>query len=213
MLKIYGIDFSPAANAVRMCANALGLDYQYKVLDVFEGEHKTDAYLALNPFGKLPVIDDDGFLLFESSAIVKYLSRKAGSSLYPDDPLEQAIVDQWASFVSVHIYMALVRVLFNKIAAPRFGLPVDENSMADGYRFLEGFLPVIEGQLGKTAHLAGEDLSVADILLLSNLDPAEMITLDLSPYPRLSAWRDRLRAEDFYLKVHEFYGETMMDDA
>ena len=90
MLKIYGIDFSPAANAVRMCANALGLDYEYKVLDVFEGEHKTDAYLALNPFGKLPVIDDDGFLLFESSAIVKYLSRKAGSKLYPDEPLDQA---------------------------------------------------------------------------------------------------------------------------
>ena len=113
MLKIYGFDFSSPANKVRMCANALGLEYEYIQVNMQEGEHKSDKYLAVNPAGKVPAIDDDGFTLFESNAIMKYFCDKSSSSYYPKDPLERAVVDQWCDFVSIHVYMALGRVVFN----------------------------------------------------------------------------------------------------
>ncbi|MEE8263545.1 MAG: glutathione S-transferase N-terminal domain-containing protein, partial [Gammaproteobacteria bacterium] len=106
MLKIYGTDPSSPVNAVRMCANALGLEYEYIQVNMLEGEHKSEKYLALNPVGKVPTIDDDGFTVFESAAIMKYLCRKNDTNYYPQDLFRQAIVDQWLSFVSVHIYMA-----------------------------------------------------------------------------------------------------------
>lgn len=210
MLKIYGFDFSSPANKVRMCANALGLEYEYIQVNMQEGEHKSDKYLAVNPAGKVPAIDDDGFTLFESNAIMKYFCDKSSSSFYPKDPLERAVVDQWCDFVSIHVYMALGRVVFNKIVAPQMGFDVDERSLRDGQVFLGQFLPVIEGQLGKTELLAGDELTIADFCLLATVDPAEMIELDLTPYPKLNAWRENLRAQEFYQNVHKFFGESMM---
>ena len=210
MLKIYGFDFSSPANKVRMCANALGLEYEYIQVNMREGEHKSDKYLAVNPAGKVPAIDDDGFTLFESNAIMKYFCDKSSSSYYPKDPLKRAIVDQWCDFVSIHIHMAFVRVTFNKIVAPQMGFDVDERSLRDGQVFLGQFLPVIEGQLGKTELLAGDELTIADFCLLATVDPAEMIELDLTPYPKLNAWRENLRAQEFYQNVHKFFGESMM---
>lgn len=210
MLKIYGFDFSSPANKVRMCANALGLEYEYIQVNMQEGEHKSDEYLAVNPAGKVPAIDDDGFTLFESNAIMKYFCDKSSSSYYPKDPLERAVVDQWCDFVSIHVYMALGRVVFNKIVAPQMGFDVDERSLRDGQVFLGQFLPVIEGQLGKTELLAGDELTIADFCLLATVDPAEMIELDLTPYPKLNAWRENLRAQEFYQNVHKFFGESMM---
>ena len=210
MLKIYGFDFSTPANKVRMCANALGLEYEYIQVNMQEGEHKSDKYLAVNPAGKVPAIDDDGFTLFESNAIMKYFCDKSSSSYYPKDPLERAVVDQWCDFVSIHVYMALGRVVFNKIVAPQMGFDVDERSLRDGQVFLGQFLPVIEGQLGKTELLAGDELTIADFCLLATVDPAEMIELDLTPYPKLNAWRENLRAQEFYQNVHKFFGESMM---
>ncbi|MCZ6482264.1 MAG: glutathione S-transferase family protein [Alphaproteobacteria bacterium] len=210
MLKIYGFDFSSPANKVRMCANALGLEYEYIQVNMREGEHKSDKYLSLHPAGKVPAIDDDGFTLFESDAIMKYLCDKTDSSYYPKDPLKRAIVDQWCDFVSIHIHMAFVRVTFNKIVAPQMGFDVDERSLKDGLEFLGRFLPVIEGQLGKTEFLAGDELTIADFCLLATVDPAEMIELEFAPYPKLNTWRENLRAQEFYQKVHKFFGESMM---
>ena len=210
MLKIYGFDFSTPSNAVRMCANAIGLEHQYVNLDLPAGEHQGDAYRAVNPIGKVPGIDDDGFTLGESVAIMKYLCRKHGAAYYPTDVAGQAAVDQWSSFVSVHIYMAMVRVFYNKVAAPQFGLDVDQRSLQDGQDFLARFLPVIEGQLAKDRCLAGADLTIADFALLAFLDPAEMIELDLGAYPKLAAWRAALREEAWYRDVHGYFGESMM---
>jgi glutathione S-transferase len=71
MLIIYGSDFSAPANKVRFVANALGLDYEYKVVRIRDGENKTEEFKKMHPAGKIPVINDHGFILFESNAIIK----------------------------------------------------------------------------------------------------------------------------------------------
>ena len=85
MLKIYGANLSGPANKVRFTANYLGLDYEYVQVKIREGEHRHPEFLAINPVGKIPAMDDDGFVLFESSAIVRYLAEKHDSDLYPKD--------------------------------------------------------------------------------------------------------------------------------
>jgi glutathione S-transferase len=208
MLKIYGFGLSQPTNAVRMVANALNTPYDFIGLNAPEGEHRAPDHLRRHPAGKMPAAEDGNFTLFESTAIMKYLCKKAGSDMYPQGLVEQAIVDQWCSFVSVHIYMAFSRIVFNKLLAPELGLPVDEASAKAGLEFLDRFLPVVDQQLSKTKYLAGDKMTIADINLLATIDPVDALKIDLSRYPHLSAWREALIPQAFYQDVHAFFGQA-----
>src|SRR3990167_2725286 len=149
MLKIYGADLSGPANKVRFTANALGLNYQYIRVNLREGEHRKPEFVKLNPVAKIPVLDDDGFVLFESGAIITYLAQKQKSELYPADIKRRAIVDQWMDFAVIHVGQALSRLLYNRVFAPMRKEEVDERSIKDGINFLSRFLPIVDEQLGK----------------------------------------------------------------
>lgn len=209
MLKIYGADLSAPANKVRMAANALGLEYEYIRVSIRDRENQTEDYLKMHPAGKVPVIDDDGFVLFESDAIIKYLASKKESALYPQDQKKRAIIDQWMDFSAMHVGSAMGRVVFNRIFAPFARVAVDERSLSDGQKFLNRFLPVIDKQLSKGPYLAGEEFSLADISLVSFLDPAEAAGVDLLGYENITQWREALMKEDFYTQCHESYGDIL----
>ncbi len=210
MAKLYRFDLSTPANKVRFCANLIGIDLESVPINLGKGDNQTDEYLSMHPAGKVPVLDDDGFVLYESNAIMKYLCRKHDSDLYPQGTQKQALVDQWCDFVSAHVGDGYGRVVLNKIIANSSGMASDERSVNDR---LYRFLGVVEGQLGRTKFLAGDELTIADICLLSTIDPTEMLEIDLGNFPKLSAWREDLRSQDFYQKVHRFYGESMMAPA
>lgn len=209
MLKIYGSDLSGPANKVRFAANALGLPYEYIRVNMREGEHKKPEYIQLHPAGKVPVLDDDGFVLFESNAMMKYLAGKKKSDLYPQDLKERMVVDQWIDFASFHVGDAVSRVTYNRFFASLRNFPVDESSLKAGLEFLNRYLPIIDGQLGRHAYLAGDKLTLADINLLAILDPAEVANIDLSPYKNIVRWRKELKAKDFYTKCHREYAESL----
>ena len=209
MLKIYGSDLSTPANKVRFAANAIGLKYEYKRVDLRAGEHQKPEFLKLHPAGKIPVIDDDGFVLFESNAIIKYLALKNNSPLYPKELKEQATIDQWIDFGSHHAGQAMAKVVYNRLIAPLRNVPVDEHSLKEGLTFLDRFLPIIDQQLGKNKFLAGDRFTLADINLLTILDPAEVSSIDLGKYKNIVKWRNALRKEKFYRDCHEEYGEVL----
>ncbi len=209
MIKLYGLELSPPVNRVRLCLNALGAEYEFIRINPLVGETNNDDYLRLNPAGKIPAIDDDGFALFESNAIMKYLCRKYKSDFYPDDIIAQAHIDKWLDFTAAHLANGVAKVLFNKIVAGLVGATSDEQSMKDGYGFIERFLTVIDKQLATTPYVAGENLTIADFCLLGTIDPAEVIEVDMKAYPHVDAWRKKLMGEDFYKKVHNSYGETL----
>lgn len=213
MLKIYHAPLSGGANKVRMCANALGLEYEAIAVDLGSGKQRTPEYLAVNPFGKVPAIDDDGFYLFESNAIVKYLCRKHGSVLYPRELHSQAVVDQWCDFAVSLLAPAFGRVVFNRLLAPMRGASVSQESLEDGLRFIGNYLPVIEERLGASAYIARPEMTIADIAILSVLDPAEACEIELSGFSRLYTWREALRAQKFYRDVHAYYGEGVLPEA
>jgi glutathione S-transferase len=209
MLKIYGADLSPPSNKVRFVANELGLDYEYISMNLVSGENHSERHLKLHPGGKVPVIDDDGFVLFESNAIIRYLAAKCESPLYPPGAKQRALVDQWADFVSHHIATAVSRVLVNRVFAPFLNQEVDERSLADGLSFLERFLPVVDAPLETRRYLAGGELTLADFNLLSALDPAEVAQVGLSGYMNITRWRQDLMGRDFYTKCHKSYGDVL----
>ena len=208
MLTIFGFDFSSPANKVRFAANAMGLQYEYKRVNLFAGEQKTPEFLKLNPVGRVPAIDDNGFKVFESAAIIKYLADKNNSSLYPKDVQKRAIVDEWIDFANLHVATALQRVTFNRAMYKMLNVEKDERSLADGIKFLGNFLPLIEKQLKENKFLAGGEMTLADINLLAVLDPAELSSVDLSVYPSISNWRKNLRAQSFYTKCHNSLEEV-----
>jgi len=192
-----------------MAANALELEYEYVKISIKDGENRTKEYVQMHPAGKVPVIDDDGLILFESDAIIKYLASKHVSALYPDDLNQRALIDQWMDFTAIHVSAAMGRVVFNRIFAPFAKVPVDHRSLSDGLKFLKRFLPAIEQQLTKHAYLAGDDFSLADIALLATLDPAEVAEVPLSAHSRLNQWREDLRKKSFYTQCHGSYGEAL----
>ncbi|MCA9406646.1 MAG: glutathione S-transferase family protein [Candidatus Omnitrophica bacterium] len=209
MLKIYGADLSTPANKVRMMVNALDIPYEYVRVSIRDQENRTPEFLQMNPNGKIPVLDDNGFILFESGAICRYLADKQNSSLYPKDLKQRALVDQWTDFAVIHINGAMNRVVFNRIFAKRIGRKIDEQSLRDGLAFLEKFLPVVDDRLEGRDFLAEDGLTLADISLISILDPCEVAEVDLSAYKNIVAWRNRLRQEPFYKKCHDEYGEPL----
>ncbi|MCK4882824.1 MAG: glutathione S-transferase family protein [Candidatus Omnitrophica bacterium] len=209
MLKIYGADLSSPSNKVRMGANALGLEYEYIRVSIKGGENRTEEYLKMHPAGKVPVINDDGFVLFESDAIIKYLAAKQKSPLYPDELKQRAGIDQWMDFTAVHVGGAMGRVVFNRVFASFAGVSVDERSLKDGLKFLNRFLPVVDRQLSKAEYFAGEQFSLADIALLATMDPAEVAGVNLTPYEHLTQWRKELQKKDLYTRCHVSYDEAL----
>lgn len=207
MLKIYGSDFSAPANKVRFAANALGLDYEYKAVDMRAGEHLSPEHKKLHPAGKVPVIDDGGFVLFESNAILRYLAEKTGSALYPKDLQRRALVDQWMEFTTIHVGAAVGKVMYNRVFAPVLKQEPDERSIEDGLKFLTRFLPLLDERLAAHSHLAGETMTLADLCLLAALDPCGPAKIDLSPYAALTRRLKEMKKKDFYAKCFKDFAD------
>jgi glutathione S-transferase len=213
MLKIYGSDLSSPANKVRFVANYLGLKYDYIVVKLREGEHQKPEFLKINPIGKIPAIDDDGFTLFESNAICRYLAGKTSSDIYPTDLKARAIVEEWLDFGSLHVNLAVSKIVYNRIFAPMRKVDVDERSIKEGLEFLTRFLPVVEKRLSQHAFLTGSKISLADFNMLAALDPVEAAHIDIMPYQKTVQWRNDLRKQEFYTKCHKEYGDALKQAA
>lgn len=209
MLKIYGSDLSSPANKVRFTANLLGLKYEYIKVNLRAGEQRAPEFLKLHPAGKIPVIDDDGFVLFESNAICRYLCEKNKSPLYPTGFKEKALLEQWNDFVSLHVTTAASKVVYNRIFAPIRKIEVDERSIKEGLEFLDRFLPVVDAQIAKGGFLVDSKMTIADINLLAALDPSEAAGIDLSLYKNLTKWRNNLKNQNFYTQCHKEFGESL----
>src|SRR5262245_58449610 len=121
-LRLYDGSRSPNARKVRLLAAELGLALECVRLDFAKGEYRSEAFLALNPNGKVPTLDDDGFVLWESCAILRYLAGKRPErGLVPLDARGQALVDQWLFWWTAHPEAALLELAAEKLIKPFLG--------------------------------------------------------------------------------------------
>jgi glutathione S-transferase len=208
MIHLYGSPLSSPVNKVRYVANYLNLAYEFHFVNLAAGEQRKPEYLKINPYGRVPAMDDNGFMLAESNAIIRYLATKAQTPLYPIELQQRAVIDQWIDFASHHVSMSLSKIIYNKYFYQLAGVEKDERALEDGHKFINQFLPIIEQQLTQHAFIASSQFSLADIAMLAALDVSELCDIDLSHYTHICAWRKKLMAEKFYKDLHLSYTDT-----
>ena len=185
-LKIYGIARSRAARVLWM-ARELGLDYEHVRVDFATGETRQPAHLALNPNGHVPVIDDDGFILWESMAINLYLAKKCGAGeLYPSRLEDEARAWQWSLWGMTEVERPVLTAMMNRAILPENQRDPAAADAAE--KSLGAPLKVLDGVLGPTLYLLGDHFTVADLNVASILAWARPAQIDMSPFPKVAEW-------------------------
>ena len=187
MLKIYGAAHSRAFRVIWL-AEESGLPYEHIPLTfgVENAQCKESWYLALNPNGRLPTIDDDGFIMWESTAINLYLAEKYKSSLFPLTFEGKGRLLQWAFFIANDVEPPLITVLRNRVVFP----PERRNPMLadEGESTLRSKFAILEQQLVKTPYFGGERWDMSDFMVACVLYILTRLTLNMNEYPHLDAW-------------------------
>jgi glutathione S-transferase len=199
-MKFYNADFSPNCLRVRAVAAELGIELEIVDVDLRKGA--PDAMKALNANGKVPVLDDNGFGLWESRAINAYLAGKdPAKRLYPDDLVARAQIDQWSYWQAIHLGPAMQKVGFERAMKKKFGMgEPDESKIADSVVEIDKFLKVFDSGLGDRDWIAG-DLSIADFALASTFMFRDAARISLSAAPRVAAWIARMETRDSWQKA------------
>ena len=194
-MRLYNANLSPNALRVRAVAHELGIPLEIIEVDLRKGENRSEAFLALNPNAKVPVLIDDDFVLWESRAINAYLAGlKPDRGLYPDDPRKRAVVDQWSYWQAIHLGPAMQRVVFERQLKSKFGMgEPDENALEGPLKDIAQFLAVLDANLSGEDWVAGE-LSVADFAVASTFVYRTGSNISLESVPNVSGWIDRLEA-------------------
>lgn len=184
---LYDNPISSNALKVRFLLAELAIDYTRREVQL--EKPRPDWYLALNPVGAIPALDDDGFFVTESNTILRYLAMRAGrADLYPEDPKERARVDEFLDRWSTGLRNSFYRVERHVFGFG--GIPVDLERAALEARAIGATLAILEG-LVAGATVLGE-LTIADFAIAPVLFRAAGTPIDLAPYPRISALRAAL---------------------
>jgi glutathione S-transferase len=185
-LKIYGVARSRAARVIWM-AKELGLDYEHIKVDFATGQTRTPAHLALNPNGHVPVIDDDGLILWESMAINLYLAKKYGAGgFYPSRLEEEARAWQWSFWGVTEVERPVLTAMMNRAIYPESQRDLAAADAAE--KTLAQPLGVLDGVLVRTAYLLGGNFTVADLNVASILAWARPARIDLSAFQKVAEW-------------------------
>ena len=194
-MKLYDFTLSGNCYKIRMMLAMLGIDYETLTVSLLDKEQFSPEFLAINPFHKVPVIDDEGFLLRDSAAILIYLVRKYGRpEWHPEDPAAMAEIQQWLSF-SVNegfngFAMARAMIVFKR-----------EGDHAAAVELSRQGLDIMERRLKDHDWLALDRITVADIACYPYAALIEEGHVPLEPYPGLRAWFERVEALPGYIPM------------
>lgn len=187
-IKLYRHPLSGHAHRVELLLSLLNLPTELVFVDLAKGEHKKAEFLAINPFGQVPVIDDNGTVISDSNAILVYLAKKYGSGSWQlNDPLTEARVQRWLS-------VAAGQVAYGPAAARLitvFGAAFNADEVINRAHAL---LKVMENELAASPFLAGSAPSIADVANYSYIAHAPEGNVALEAYPNVRAWLQRIEA-------------------
>ena len=195
MVKVYGDVWSGNCYKAKLVLTQLGVPFEWVPVDIMKGESKTQAFLAKNPNGRVPVVElDDGTCLAESNAILWYFAE--GTPLLPDSKLARAQALQWMFFeqYSHEPNIATSRYIIRYLGNP----PEKKEALAARAEPGYAALGVMEGHLKSRGWMAGENYSIADIALYAYTHCAGEGGFDLARFPAIRAWLARVESQPFY---------------
>jgi glutathione S-transferase len=193
-MKLYHFPLSGHAHRARLFLALLAVPHQVIDVDLANGEHKTAAYLSMNPFGQVPVLDDDGFMVSDSNAILVHLAKKFGRTDWlPDDAANAARVQRWLS-------VAAGEIAFGPAAARLITVFKSSHRAEEVIARAHLILGRMEKELEERNWIASERAgttstpTIADVALYSYTASAPEGNVDLSAYPAVRAWLARVEA-------------------
>jgi len=210
VLTVYTPRLSQPSRSVCLFCKVAKIPFTEKNVDIMAGEHKKDAYLAINPRGAVPAIVDDDFKLSECFTILKYLARKykVADNWYPADVKARARVDEYLDWQHTGLRKAGVDYFISLVFVPMFsGKPVDKAKVAENEEKLGKVLDELEKSfLGDKKFLAGNEISIADLCAMTEIMQVVATKLDIfTKRPTLKAWKDRVQKalNPAFDEVHE----------
>lgn len=190
-MKLY---YCETLNPRKACAVAryLNLAVDFARVDLSTGEHKTAQFLALNPNGKVPVLQDGERVLWEANAIMCHLSNVAQSDLWPHDA-RQIDVIRWLSWDAHHFTRHAGTLYFEHIIKPLIGLGTpDATIVNEATSYVQTYGSILDRHLNERTFLVGNQLSVADFAVAVTLPYADAAKLPLEQFPAIQRWHARL---------------------
>lgn len=187
-MKLYTYSLSGHAHRAVLFVSLLGLPHELVEIDFAGGAHKRPEFLALNPFGQVPVLDDDGVVVADSNAILVYLAKKAGRTDWlPEDPQGAAAVQRWLSVAAGEIAYGPAAARLVTVFGARFN---PDEVIARAHTVLGR----IEARLDGADWLVGAHPTIADVAIYSYVARAPEGNVDLSAYPNVNAFLRRVEA-------------------
>lgn len=199
MIKLYGLEVSGNTYKVKLFMHMLGLEYQFIELDIKNKQHKSAAFMQLNPRGEFPLLEDANKIFWDSQAILVYLAQQYAKPLnskhwYPDNPAEMAHITQWLCVANDEIFhsMGKARSMLKFGYAGNLSLYQQQGAET---------LCWIEHHLSKRHWLSGEKPSIADIACYPYIALCEEANIPLSGYTAIHDWIKRIQGLNGYIPM------------
>ncbi|HTT82865.1 MAG TPA: glutathione S-transferase family protein [Rhizomicrobium sp.] len=196
MIRIYGTPRSRATRCMWLLEE-MGVPYELVRVDTAAGANRQPAFLALNPAGKVPILELESFVMSESHAINLWLAQREGGSFWPADPHERGRILQWTFWTAAELEPVTSQILRLK----RAGEPGAEARIAELLVSANALIQLVELQLGKGRFLAGDEFGLADIAVGSVLVYADFFGIDMAAFPRTGEWLNSLRRRPGHQRV------------
>jgi glutathione S-transferase len=208
---VYGPAYSTYARTVRLALEEKGVDYDLVEVDLLAGASKTPEHLARQPFAKVPAFEHDGFELYETDAIIRYVEAAfPGPDLEPADARAKARMAQAINVIGGYAYPCMIGQIFiQRAVMPMMGNSSDEAAIAAAVPQAAICIEALEKLIDGNPYLAGDRLSLADLLLipvydyLSQTPEGEKLLADA---PNLKRWWDGVRARESVGKTRPTLG-------
>ena len=193
-MKLYYHPTSGNSRRALLVATHLDVPLERIVIDLTKGEQRGAPHLRRNPNGRVPVLDDDGFVLWESRAIMQYLADKTpGQTLLPSDARGRADVNRWLFWCAVHMAPANTVLVYERFVKAVSGRgPEDPVEVARGEALVAQYAPVLDTHLADKTWVSQDRLTLADFSLAASFALAGPARLPIGNYANLRAWLGRV---------------------
>jgi len=201
-MKLYYDPTTTSSRSVTFFLLDQRIGFEERVVCISAGEHRSEVFEQVNPNQQVPVLEDDGFVLRQSSAIMKYIAEKVGSVAYPTEHRERAAVNEAMDWFGTNFFTGFCLLL-----AYRRMLPPLRALSPTTHRELEGlgqamtakYLRVLDKHmLAGKPYVVGQAVTIADYHGFTYVTLGELIDFDFGPYPNVRAWLARMKARDGY---------------
>ncbi|CAH0546309.1 unnamed protein product [Brassicogethes aeneus] len=193
--KLYVIAASPPVRAVQLCASAIDLKLEQQDVNLLKMEHLKPEYLKINPQHTVPSLDDNGFILWDSHAIMTYLINKYGKddSLYPKEAKARGLIDQRLFFDAGTLFPRMLVITKSIIFQGVKSIPKEQSdAVIEAYGYVENYLE-------KTKFVAGNNVTIADFSLVTTVTSCDLVVpIDATKFPKIAAWIKKMEQLPYY---------------